>query len=63
MGDFAHITHHTNPGKNHHFPFFWKMRTFFQKSASMVVGGAMVELQPRRPIFEKSSSSRKSGRC
>jgi hypothetical protein len=29
-----------------------------QKSASVVVGGIAVELQPRRPIFEMFSSSR-----
>jgi hypothetical protein len=48
--------------KKHQYPpFFSKMRTFFQKSASMVVSGIAVELQSRRPIFEKCSHLREKG--
>jgi hypothetical protein len=40
-------------------------KTFFkdatQKSASVVVGGIAVELQPRSPIFEKCSHLREKG--
>ena len=32
MGDSPHTTHHTNPGKNQHPPFFSKMRTLFSIS-------------------------------
>jgi hypothetical protein len=36
------------------------MRTFFKKSASVAVGGLAVELQPRKPIFEKCSHLREN---
>ena len=62
MGDSAHTTHHTNPGKKSAPPFFFVDENFFQKSARVVVGGIAIELQPREPIFEKKfSSSRKRG--
>jgi hypothetical protein len=34
-------------------PLFSKMRTFVQNSASMVVSGIKIELQPWSPIFRK----------
>jgi hypothetical protein len=44
---------------------YGKKKLFFkdatQKSASVVVGGIAVELQPRRPIFEKCSHLREKG--
>jgi hypothetical protein len=62
MGDSAHTTHHTNPGeKSAPPPFFPKMRTFFQKSGSMVVVLLQFRLQTWRPIFEKSSHLREKG--
>jgi hypothetical protein len=54
MGDSAHTTHHTNPGKKSAPPLFLEEDNIFQKSASVVVGGIAVELRARRPIFEKS---------
>jgi hypothetical protein len=61
MGDSAHTTHHTNPEKKQHPLFFSKMRTFFQKSASVVLGVLQLRQVPRRPIFEKSSHLREKG--
>jgi hypothetical protein len=61
MGDSAHTTHHTNPGKKSAPPLFLEDENIFQKSASVVVGGIAVELQPRRPIFEKCSHLREKG--
>ena len=58
MGDSAHTTHHTNPGKKSAPPLFLEDENIFQKSASVVVGGIAVRLQLRRPIFEKSSHLR-----
>jgi hypothetical protein len=49
---------HTNPGKKSAPPLFLEDDNIFQKSASVVVGGIAVELQPRRPIFEKCSHLR-----
>jgi hypothetical protein len=51
MGDSAHTTHHTNPGKKSAPPLFLEDENIFQKSASVVVGGIAVELLPGRPIF------------
>jgi hypothetical protein len=36
MGDSAHTTHHTNPGKKSATPLFPKDENIFQKSASLV---------------------------
>jgi hypothetical protein len=33
--------------KHQHPPFFWKMRTFFQKSARVVAPEIAIEVQPR----------------
>ena len=61
MGDSAHTTHHTNPGKKSAPPLFLEDENIFQKSASVVLSGIAIELQPRRPIFEKSSHLREKG--
>ena len=45
MGDSAHTTHHTNPGKKSAPPLFLEDENFFQKSASMVRPGASIELR------------------
>ena len=61
MGDSAHKTHHTNPGKKSAPPLFLEDENFFQKSASMVEHGIAIEFQPWSPIFEKSSHLREKG--
>ena len=61
MGDSAHTTHHTNPGKKSAPPLFLEDENIFQKSASVVAPEIAVEVQPRRPIFEKSSHLREKG--
>ena len=61
MGDSAHTTHHTNPGKKSAPPLFLKDENFFQKSASMVVILLKFRLQPTWPIFEKCSHLREKG--
>ena len=61
MGDSAHTTQHTNPEKKSVPALFLEDENIFQKSASVVVGGIAVELQPRRPIFEKCSHLREKG--
>jgi hypothetical protein len=47
MGDSAHTTHHTNPGKKPapslFLMLFLEDENIFQKSASVVVGGIAVE--------------------
>jgi hypothetical protein len=58
MGDSAHTTHHTDLGEKSAPLLFLVVENIFQKSAPFVVGGLAVELQPRRPIFEKSSHLR-----
>ena len=61
MGDSAHTTHHTNPGKKSAPPLFLEDENIFQKSASMVPWGIRSPMAPRRPIFEKSSHLREKG--
>jgi hypothetical protein len=64
MGDSAHKPTIQTREKNQHPPFFSNMRTFFKNRPPWfyIVGGIAVELEPRRPIFEKIfSSSRKRG--
>ena len=39
MGDSAHTTHHTNPGKKSAPPLFLEDENIFQKSASVVPRG------------------------
>jgi hypothetical protein len=63
MGDSAHTTHHTNQGKKSAPPLLLEDENIFQKSASVVVGGIAVELQPRRPIFENCFIFEKKGGC
>ena len=63
MGDSAHTTHHTNPGKKSAPSLFLEDENIFQKMTSVVllVSGIAVELKPRRPIFEKCSHLREKG--
>jgi hypothetical protein len=42
-------------------PLFLEDENIFQKSASLVVYGFAIELQPWSPIFEKSSYLREKG--
>jgi len=49
----------TNTTENPYGNFFFKDAT--QNSASMVVGGIEIELQPWRPIFEKCPHLREKG--
>jgi hypothetical protein len=55
MGDSAHTTHHTNPGKKSAPPIFLNDENIFQKSARVVPWGIAVKFEPREPIFEKCS--------
>jgi hypothetical protein len=57
MGDSAHTTHHTNPGKKS----FLEDENIFQKSAPLVECGIAIEFQLTEPIFEKSSHLREKG--
>jgi hypothetical protein len=52
MGDFAHTTHHTNPGKKSGPPLFLEDK---------IPWGIQFPTVPRRPIFEKSSHLREKG--
>jgi hypothetical protein len=61
MGDSAHTTHHTNPGEKSAPPLFLEDENIFQKSARVVLCGIAIELEPREPIFEKSSHLREKG--
>ena len=61
MGDSAHTTHHTNPGKKSAPPLFPEDENFFQKSARVVPWGIRFPMVPRRPIFEKSFHLREKG--
>ncbi len=61
MGDSAHTTHHTNPGKKSAPPLFLEDENFFQKSATMVPWGVQSPMEPSWPIFEKSSHLRAKG--
>ena len=61
MGDSAHTTHHTNPGKKSAPPLFLKDENFFQKSARVVEILLQFRVQPRRLIFEKCSHLREKG--
>jgi hypothetical protein len=49
------------PGKKSAPTLFLEDEDIFQKSASVVVGGIALELQPRRPIFEKCYLREKGG--
>ena len=61
MGDSAHTTHHTNPGKKSAPLLFLEDENIFQKSASVVLSRIQFWIVPRRPIFEKSSHLREKG--
>ena len=61
MGDSAHTTHHTNPGKKSAPPLFLVDENFFQKSATLVRWGIEFPTVPTWPIFEKSSHLREKG--
>jgi hypothetical protein len=49
------------PGKKISTPLFLVDENIFQKSASVVAPGIALEVQPRRPIFEKNSHLREKG--
>ena len=59
MGDSAHTTHHTNPGKKSAPRLFLEDENINQNSASMVVILLQFRLEPTWPIFEKCSHHRK----
>jgi hypothetical protein len=61
IGDSAHTTHHTNPGKKSAPPLFLKDENIFQKSAPLVALLFRFLVQPTEPIFEKSSHLREKG--
>jgi hypothetical protein len=61
MGDSAHTTHHTNPGKKSAPPLFLQDENIFQKSATLVPRGMANKMVPTWPIFEKSSHLREKG--
>jgi hypothetical protein len=62
MGDSAHTTHHTNPGKKSAPFHFLEDENFFQKSATLVPRGIANKMVPTWPIYEKKFSSlRKRG--
>jgi hypothetical protein len=61
MGDSAHTTHHTNPGKKSAPPLFPEDENIFQKSATLVPRGMANKMVPTWPIFEKSSHLREKG--
>jgi hypothetical protein len=61
MGDSAHTTHHTNPGKKSAHPLFLEDENFFQKSATLVPFWLQFRVVPTWPIFEKSSHLREKG--
>ena len=61
MGDSAHTTHHTNPGKKSAPPLFLGDENFFQKSATLVQSKIESWIVPTWPIFEKSSHLREKG--
>jgi hypothetical protein len=61
MGDSAHTTHHTNPGKQSAPPLFFEDENSFQKSATMVPWGVQSSMEPSWPIYEKSSHLREKG--
>jgi hypothetical protein len=61
MGDSAHTTHHTNPGKKSAPSLFLVDENFLQKSASVVPWGIEFPMEPWRPIFEKCSHPQEKG--
>jgi hypothetical protein len=63
MGDSAHTTHHTNPGKKSAPSLFPGDENIFLKSATMVLIGIEIEFVPSWPIFEKCSHLREKGGC
>jgi hypothetical protein len=63
MRDSAHTTHHTNPAKKSALPLFLEDENIFQKSATLVRCGIVIETVPTWPIFEKMFSSARNRRC
>jgi hypothetical protein len=61
MGDSAHTTHHTNPGKKSAPRLFLEDENIFQKSAPLVALLRQFRVQPTEPIFEKCSHLREKG--
>jgi hypothetical protein len=61
MGDSAHTTHHTNPGKKSAPPLFLEDENIFQKSAPLVALLSRFLVQPTEPIFKKCSHLREKG--
>jgi hypothetical protein len=53
MGDSAHTTYHTNPGKKSAPPLFLEDENFFQKSGSMVE----IQLQFRVEVLMLSKTT------
>jgi hypothetical protein len=61
MGDSAHTTHHTNPGKKSAPSLFLEDKNIFQKSATLVALLLQFLVQPTWPILGKSSHLREKG--
>jgi hypothetical protein len=63
MGDSAHTTHHTNPGKKSAPPLFLEVDNIFKISATLVPRGMANKMVPTWPIFEKILIFEKKGGC
>jgi hypothetical protein len=63
MGDSAHTTHHTNPGKKSAGPLFLEDENVFQKSAPLLVVRCGIEFPTvlMEPTPEKCSHLREKG--
>jgi hypothetical protein len=61
MGDSAHTTHHTNTERKSAPPLFLEDDNIFQKSATLVLSGIVIELIPTWQFFEKCSYLRGKG--
>jgi hypothetical protein len=53
MGDSAHTTHHTNPGKQSAPPLFFEDENSFQKSATMVPWEAHFITQKKAEVSKR----------
>jgi hypothetical protein len=61
MGDSAHTTHPTNPGKKSAPPLFLEDENLPQKTGPLVLWGIEIPLESTEPIFEKCSHLREKG--